>query len=75
MDSRQRSNILTADDYNKLVAAERELHDMLADLDAQESCGFDCQAFREIRQHQLDQISRIKQAYFPTPPLPGDGNG
>lgn len=51
--------------FNRLSAAERELHDALPLLDQMEECGRDCQAFREMVQTALDRTTAAKRNFKP----------
>lgn len=51
--------------YNRLLQSERELHDLIAELDKAEECGIDCTAHKADREDALARISAIKKNYAP----------
>lgn len=52
-------------DYAELLQAERDLHDLLPEIDKAEECGIDCQARRADREAALERISAMKKNYKP----------
>jgi len=58
-------NPLNADHYDKLVAAQRQYHDLLPEMDRAEKCGVDCQHQRAMAKKHFDAISNLLAEYFP----------
>jgi len=54
---------LPTDKVAELKKAQRELHDILAELDRAEECDIDCQVYREIQQAQYEQVSKLLEHY------------
>lgn len=51
--------------YDELVKAERDLHDILPEFDKLEECGVDCQEMRNVREEALKRSAAIKKHYAP----------
>jgi len=49
----------------ELRAKQRELHDLLPEMDAAEQCGIDCTMLRSIRDDAFDKINKLIQYYGP----------
>lgn len=56
---------LPKENYAKLLQAERDLTDAVAELDKAEECGIDCAAARALQSEALERIAKIKQHYAP----------
>lgn len=59
---------MTPESYSKLLATERNLTDLITEVDKAESCGIECQGYRNSIEAQLNQISLLKQTYAPKGP-------
>lgn len=44
---------------------QRELHDILPELDDAEKCGVDCTPLRELRSSAMEQIEKMIQYFGP----------
>lgn len=51
--------------YNKLIADQRRLTDILPELDKAEECGIDCQAYRQLHKEALEQNMKLVEKYKP----------
>ena len=56
---------LSPERYRELLKAERDLVDILPDIDDLEACGEDCQAYRDIHRESIDRIGKLKQFFKP----------
>lgn len=56
---------LAKDDLAKLITAERELHDLLPEMDKGEECGIDCQEFRRVHAEAMERITALKKNFGP----------
>lgn len=54
---------LPAEAINALREADRELHDILPELDKADQCGIECREYRRVVQEQREQISKLLQNY------------
>lgn len=54
---------LPADTLTKLREADRELHDVLSELDKADECGIECREYRRVVKEQREQISKLIQNY------------
>jgi len=57
--------ILPSENIVEVQQAQRELTDLLSELDRAEECGVDCQAFRAAAQEALQQGENIIKNYGP----------
>lgn len=57
---------LTPETYAKLLQNERNLIDIVAELDNAEKCGIDCQRYRAALQAQLAETANLKRFYSPS---------
>jgi hypothetical protein len=62
-----KAKIFSKAHYDSLIKAERELHDVLPDIDSAEACGLDCTAYRDAVLRLQESFSSVKQ-HFMTPP-------
>lgn len=60
--------VFTLKDWEQLQEAKRILHDVLPEFDKAESCGNDCQNFREIHAEMLRRLAAIETHYLPVRP-------
>lgn len=60
--------VLTKSHYDMLRAAQRRLHDLLPFVDKAESCGFDCQPYRQAHADFGQQIEKLLTEFFTPPP-------
>lgn len=49
-----------------LQQAQRDLHDILSDMDEAEECGVDCQNYRMMHQEAAKRIDAILRHYGPS---------
>jgi len=61
-------NPFTKRDFDELKRMERRLTDMLPILDRAESCGVECQTFREVVQEFLRRFGLFESNFFTPPP-------
>lgn len=54
---------LPPEDIALLRKHQRELNDILSDLDEMEQCGIDCTAPHEVRKDVADKIEKLLQFY------------
>jgi hypothetical protein len=59
---------LTREDFEELKAMQRKVTEMAELLDAVESCGVDCDVYREVSKVQLDRLQNIERVFFSPPP-------
>lgn len=57
--------ILTNEQHASLIKAERDLHDVLPDMDKAEECGIDCQEFRRLHGEAMERIEALKRNFGP----------
>lgn len=57
---------LSNEDYAELLNAEREMHDMLDELDKAEKCDIPCQEFRRIHSQYMKDIQSLRENYAPS---------
>ncbi len=48
-----------------LLQAERDLHDLLPEIDKAEECGIECQEFRRVHGEVMENITKLKQNFGP----------
>lgn len=58
---------LSPENYQKVLDAERQLTEVVGDLDKAEQCGIDCQQYRTSLRSQLEMISKVKANFAPKP--------
>lgn len=56
---------LSQDLYAKLLQAERDLTDIVKELDKAEACDYDCRELRAMQEQKLAWIAKVKQNYAP----------
>ena len=56
---------LGKEDMAKLTTAERDLHDILPEMDKAEECGIDCQEFRRMHGEAMSSIEALKRNFGP----------
>lgn len=56
---------LSAEEYARLIEAERALLDAVNDFNKAEDCGIDCSIFRQLNFDAVNRIQKIKQHYAP----------
>lgn len=56
---------LTPETYNALLKSERELTDIVSEIEKAEKCGIDCQSKREALRNQLAAIAAMKANFAP----------
>lgn len=56
--------VFTRQQLELLKKSQRELHDLLPEIDKAEDCGIECSAFREIAHRLSDQLARIEQSFM-----------
>ena len=61
--------------YEMLTRAQRTLHEVAPKIAKAESCGIDCQEFREGHQYLSDTVHRFLGVYFPDALQPPTGTG
>lgn len=52
-------------EYAKLLETERELHDILPEMDKAEECGIECQEYRRLHREAMERIEKIKINFGP----------
>jgi predicted DNA-binding protein (UPF0251 family) len=57
---------LSAERVAQLRQAQRQLHDILPEMDAAEQCGIECQQFRSLVQEAQNKITNLL-THFGTP--------
>lgn len=62
------SVVTTLHNYNELKRGQRLINEQLALLEKAESCGIDCQVFREGVQQVMGRITALEQQFFTPPP-------
>lgn len=58
------SQLFDRTDFDRLVTAERLLHDLLPKIDKAAACGIECDGYREIQKNALEMLATIKRQYF-----------
>ena len=61
-------NPLSKDDFNKVMEAQRILHDILPTIDSHERCGNDCEAFRTVHKFLGEKLAALQREFFTPPP-------
>jgi len=56
---------LPADHVAKLKQVQRDLHDLLAEFDAADECGIDCQEYRRMHQEAVQAANKLLEHYGP----------
>lgn len=56
---------LPNEQFAKLLQAERDLHDILPEMDKADECGIDCQEFRRLHSEMMDNIAGLKKNFGP----------
>lgn len=56
---------MSKEQYQNVTKAERQLTDVLPDLDKLEDCGVDCSAAKEHVKQELARASKLKQHFAP----------
>lgn len=56
---------LTPESYAKLLQNERNLTDIVSELDNAEKCGIDCKRYRGALAAQLSELANMKRFYSP----------
>jgi hypothetical protein len=56
---------LSPESYAKLLQNERNLVDIVAEIDNAEKCGIDCERYRGALKAQLAEIAQMKLYYSP----------
>ena len=56
---------LSNEDYASILQAERQLHDILPDIDNAEECGVECQEYRRVHAEYMQQIEKLKAKFGP----------
>jgi len=56
---------LSPESYQGLLVAERNLHDLIPEMDKMEDCGIDCVTYRAALKEMLDRIEKMKLYYAP----------
>jgi hypothetical protein len=56
---------LSTDSYAKLLQNERNLTDIVAEIDHAEKCGIECQRYRAALKAQLTETANMKLYYTP----------
>ena len=57
---------LTQEQVIALQTAQRELHDIIPEIDKAEQCGIDCQLYRQLQQEATDRISKMIEHFGPS---------
>lgn len=57
-------NPLTDEDLKEIERAERMLHDLLPAIEKAESCGLECQHFRDVMEALQKDLAAFKANYF-----------
>ncbi len=62
------TSIYNRTNYDELKRAQRLINDRIAVLDKAESCGIECQEFRQMVKLVLDRLLKIEHHFFTPPP-------
>lgn len=60
--------MFTREDYDKLRAALRDLHDAQLVIDKAEGCGIECEGFKQIKSELQDFLLAIEREFMTPPP-------
>lgn len=54
--------------FDNLRRVQRDLHDLLVDLDALDTCGVECQETRNLARQLLERTQKLEAGFFTPPP-------
>lgn len=58
-------NYLTSGHLDLLRKAQKDLHDMIPLMDMAESCGVDCELYRQGHAYATERIAKFINTFFP----------
>jgi hypothetical protein len=59
---------LTSADLTSINQSLKSLNDLISEINKAESCGVDCQMFKDMHTSLTQQLTQMKATYFPNKP-------